>query len=144
MDIDHHNPKLKHPDKNAYKNLFLATRHCNGKKGDNWPEQVQRAKGMRFVNPCIETDYGYHLFEDPVTFEIWGATPAGRYHVRILDLNAEHLIKERRRRNELRTLQKTRQAVNALRDDALAGVRAFQTEVADMIPDWPQKAKPVR
>lgn len=143
MDIDHHNPKLRHPEKNAYKNLFLATRHCNGKKSDHWPDAKKRALGIRFVNPCVEPDYGLHLFEDPKTFEIWGATTAGRYHVRMLDLNADHLVRERKRRHELRQLITLPQAVNIVRDDALVGVRAFLKEVREMIPDWPQRQKPL-
>ncbi len=142
MDIDHHNPTLRHPQKNAYKNLLLASRHCNGKKSNEWPTSEQRALGIRFLNPCEEQDYGKHLFEDPNTFEIWGATPAGRYHIRKLDLNAEHLVRERRRRHELRTLKKEPMVVSALREDALQGVQAFSAEVEDMIPPFPQKKRP--
>ena len=142
MDIDHHNPKLKHPQKNAYSNMFLASRHCNGKKSDEWPTPTQRALGLRFLNPCEEQDYGVHLFEDPETFEIWGATPAGRYHIRMLDLNADHLVRERRRRCELRAFRKQPMIVTALREDAGNGVRAFSAEVEDMIPVIKQKKKP--
>lgn len=142
MDIDHHNPNLSHPKKNAYTNLFLATRHCNGKKGKTWPTAEQREAGIRFLNPCDEEDYGVHLFEDPDTFEIWGSTPAGKYHVRMLDLNAGHLVGERRRRHELRNFCKLPQLVTALRDDALNGVRTFLREVDEMIPLIPQKRKP--
>lgn len=144
MDIDHHNPKLKSPERNAYENLFLATRHCNGKKSDIWPDAKQRAAGLRFLNPCKEMDYGVHLFEDPVTFSIWGATPAGRYHVRWLDLNADHLVRERRRRDEMRKQKAERQVVTALRDDALTGVKAFSEDLDEMIPTWPQKPEPPR
>ena len=142
MDIDHHNPKLKHPQKNAYTNLFLASRHCNGKKRDEWPTLKQRSLGLRFLNPCEEQDYGVHLFEDPITFEIWGATPAGRYHIRMLDLNADHLVRERRRRHELRAFKKQPMIVTALRHDAGDGVRAFSKEVENMIPVIKQKKKP--
>jgi hypothetical protein len=142
MDIDHHNPNLQHPKRNAYENLFLATRHCNGKKGDKWPNPNQRAAGLRFLNPCREMDYGVHLFEDPDTFEIWGATPAGKYHVRMLDLNADHLVRERRRRHSMLKFRKLPQVVSARRDDALKGVQAFQKEVDEMIPLIPQKRKP--
>jgi hypothetical protein len=144
MDIDHHNPGLTHPKKNDYANLYLATRHCNGKKGDEWPSRKQVDSGIRFLDPCAETDYGVHLFEDPDTFEIWGATPAGRYHIRMLDLNADHLIRERRRRHELLALIKQPQIATAIRDDALKGVQAFREEVRDMIPALPQKRKPPR
>jgi hypothetical protein len=144
MDIDHHNPTLSHPKKNDYKNLFLATRHCNGKKGDEWPSKKLRDAGVRFLNPCTEADYGVHLFEDPDTFEIWGASAAGRYHVRMLDLNADHLIRERRRRHELLALRQQPQIATAIRYDALKGVQAFKSEVDEMIPPLPQRPKPPR
>jgi hypothetical protein len=144
MDVDHFDPTLTQPARNNYQNLFLATRHCNGKKGDNWPTPSQRRQGLRFLNPCEEVDYGVHLFEDPDTFEIWGATPAGRYHVRMLDLNADHLVLERRRRHELRALQKAPQIVTATgkKSDALIGIVAFKNEVEQMIPPIAQKKKP--
>lgn len=142
MDIDHHNPTLRHPARNAYNNLFLATAHCNRKKGGIWPTPEQRAQGIRYLNPCEEMDYGVHIFEDPATFELWGDSPAGRYHIRMLDLNAEHLVRERRRRHLLRTLKSHPQAVIALRVDALQGVRAFNQEIEDMIRPIPQRPKP--
>jgi hypothetical protein len=142
MEIDHHNPRLQHPQKNAYDNMFLASHHCNGKKSNEWPTAKQRALGLRFLNPCKEQDYGVHLFEDPESYEIWGTSPAGRYHIRMLDLNAEHLIRERRRRHELRALKKEPIVITALMHRAAAGVQAFSAEVAEMIPDIPQRKKP--
>ena len=144
MDIDHHNPTLPHPAKNKYQNLFLATRHCNGKKGKSWPSAPQRAAGIRFLNPCEEMDYGVHLFEDPVTFEIWGATRAGKYHIRMLDLNAPHLVEERRTRDKLRAFSKKTQVVSARRTDARDGVRSFLEAINKMIPPIPQRSKPCR
>jgi hypothetical protein len=144
MDVDHFNPHLPLPQRNEYRNLILATRHCNGKKGDRWPTAAQKRQGMRFLNPCEERDYGLHIFEDPDTFELWGATPAGVYHVRYLDLNASHLVRERRRRYQLRKLKKAAYFVSARRidSDALAGVRAFNQEVEKMIVPLPQKRRP--
>jgi hypothetical protein len=144
MDIDHHNPKLKAPERNRYDNLFLSTRHCNGKKGDRWPTQKQKDLYIRFLNPCTERDYGVHLFEDPETFEIWGATRAGKYHVRMLDLNADHLIRERQRRNELRKLAENKAIFEAIGvgSSTLKSLRALQKEIEEMIPPLPQKKKP--
>ncbi len=50
---------------------------------------------IRFLNCCEENDYGTHIFEDPDTHEVVGITPAGKFHVRCCDLNADHLVKER-------------------------------------------------
>lgn len=144
LDIDHFDPTLKLPARNAYSNLLLASRYCNGKKGQKWESVAKRNAGLRFLNPCEEIDYGHHLFEDPETFLIWGATPEGRYHVRMLDLNAGHLVTERRRRCALRRLQKQTQSITTLGDTkiVLAGVRAFMLEVDEMILDFPQRKAP--
>ena len=65
MEVEHFKPKKKFPRKaNAYKNLLYASRHCNNSKNDNWPNPSQRKKGLRFINPSTEMDYGVHIFED--------------------------------------------------------------------------------
>jgi len=46
-------------------------------------------------------DYGKHIFEDPVTHQVFGVTPAGRYHVRHCDLNDDLYVAERRDRAEI-------------------------------------------
>jgi len=144
MDVDHHNPLLKPPHRNNYTNLLLSTRHCNGKKGKRWPTPEQKKLGLRFLNPCEEQDYGTHIFEDPTTFELWGETPAGCYHTRYLDLNAVHLMRERRRRHELRVLKKTPCLVTPkkLDGEVRAGLAAFNEELELMIRPIPQKTKP--
>jgi len=95
MEVDHFNPHKKQNKIQEYENLFLATRHCNGAKRDRWPSNKHRKLGVRFLNCCEELDYGLHIFEDPDTHEVVGVTPAGKYHVRNCDLNADHLVKER-------------------------------------------------
>jgi hypothetical protein len=104
VDVDHFNPKLKGAARNNYLNLFPSTRHCNGSKSDHWPSAVSRKMGVRFLNPCNEVDYGVHIFEDPLTHQLIGKSPAGVYHIRYCDLNAPHLILERRDRFKLREL----------------------------------------
>ena len=93
MDVDHFRPRGK--GRHLYTNLLVATRHCNGAKSDLWPSASQKAKKIHLINPYTEDDYGKHLFEDPVTHEIVAITPAGFYHIFVLDLNAPHLVKER-------------------------------------------------
>ena len=113
MDIDHFNPKFKKNYLQSYDNLFLATRHCNGKKHGFWPDPEAQSKGVRFLNCCEEQDYGVHIFEDPDTHKVFGVTPAGIYHVRILDLNAEDLVNERKMRAEFyAALTQTRASVH--------------------------------
>ncbi|MDQ3119168.1 MAG: hypothetical protein M3Q89_06315 [Verrucomicrobiota bacterium] len=104
MEIDHFDPTLKNRQRHRYSNLFLASRYCNNKKQGQWPSREARAKGVRFLNCCKEQDYGEHIFENPVTHQLAGVTPAGRYHIRMLDLNAPHLIAERAERSEFHRL----------------------------------------
>lgn len=104
MEVDHFNPTLSGLARNKYPNLFPATRHCNGSKGCLWPDLYLRKAGVRFLNPTKEHDYGVHIFEDPATHHLLGATPAGKYHIRCCDLNAPHLVLERRDRAKLNEL----------------------------------------
>jgi hypothetical protein len=104
MEVDHFNPNLRGPARHDYSNLFPATRHCNGSKSDLWPAAKLRKAGVRFLNPTKEVDYGVHIFEDPVSNELVGTSPAGIFHIRCCDLNAPHLVLERRDRAKLRAL----------------------------------------
>ena len=83
MEVDHFDPRRKKDLIHAYANLFLASRHTNGKKGDNWPSRTEQAAGCRFLNPCEEMDYGEQIYENPATHRLMGVTPAARWHIRI-------------------------------------------------------------
>lgn len=102
IDVDHFDPRLKSRYLQSYSNLFPASRHCNGKKQNAWPTKEMEAAGIRFLDCTKEHDYGVHILEDPVTHRVFGITPAGRYHVRVLDLNAGVFIKHRQMRANLR------------------------------------------
>lgn len=104
MEVDHFNPNLRGLARHKYSNLFPATRHCNGAKTDTWPKPHFAKLGARFLNPTKEQDYGVHIFEDPVSHQLVGTTPAGKYHIRCCDLNAPHLILERAERAQLRRI----------------------------------------
>ena len=111
MEVDHFNPELPTRERNQYKNLFPATRHCNNSKRNWWPTKAQIANDIRFLNCCEDIDYGEHIFEDDATHYLHGASPAGRYHIRMCDLNAPHFVKERRDRAELRKIITSRKAL---------------------------------
>jgi hypothetical protein len=134
---DHIDPRLKSKSIQSYKNLFLATRHCNGAKGDTWPTRAEQALGLRFLNPCAEQDYGEHIVEDARTHRLVGVTPAGRFHIRMLDLNAEHLVAERRERAKIRELL-TRAVFTLKRSrpeaDVVELVAALRRQVGKMMP----------
>jgi hypothetical protein len=102
MEVDHFDPRKKKDKIQEYDNLFLADRHCNSSKWDVWPNAADRRKGMRFLNCCQEMDYGEQIFEDRLTHKLIGFTPAARYHIRILQLNAPHLVTARRHRLRIR------------------------------------------
>jgi hypothetical protein len=104
MEIDHFNPTLTGRKKHGYSNLVLSSRFCNNRKQANWPSPAERKLGIRFLNCCEEIDYDEQIFEDTTTHRLVGVNAAARYHIRILDLNAPHLLEERRDRAELRKL----------------------------------------
>ena len=136
LEVDHFDPRKKDRPAQSYDNLFPATRYCNGAKSDLWPTNSQRAKGVRFLNCCEEQDYGAVIFEDPNSHELMGTTPAARYHIVTCDLNAPHLVDERRRRSQYRDLLE-RPAV--FRADATIPeisnvIRAFTEAVSFLIP----------
>ena len=101
MEVDHFNPTLRHPFRNRHGNLIAASRHCNGAKSDTWPTEEERREGLYLINPYEEADYGKHIVEDPGTGELIGKTTTGRWHIEILDLNADHLIQKRLDRTRL-------------------------------------------
>jgi hypothetical protein len=129
MEVDHFNPTLKGAERNKYSNLFPATRHCNGSKSDEWPSVRARKAGLRFLNPCQEQDYGVHIFEDPRTHELIGLTPAGKYHLRYCDLNAPHLILERKERAQLRALLNSCPVTAKIPIPALYGTQTIDCSV---------------
>lgn len=100
MEVDHFDPSKRNQNPQDYDNLFLSSRHCNLFKGNKFPSEEDRQEGVRLLNPCEESDYNLHLLENPETHELVGVTAAGRYQIRILDLNAPHLIEERSVRSE--------------------------------------------
>lgn len=95
MDVDHFDPRLKQNKVQLYSNLFLADKRCNDRKSDHWPSSDAQAEGARFLNCCNEMDYGECIFEDPETHELIGTTPAAKYHIRMIDLNAPELVEAR-------------------------------------------------
>jgi hypothetical protein len=98
LEIDHFDPRRKNDHIQDYDNLFLARRNSNLRKSANWPSPELMKRGIRFLNCCEEMDYGKCIFEDPITSRVFGTTPAAKYHIRVLDLNAEELITERKTR----------------------------------------------
>jgi 5-methylcytosine-specific restriction endonuclease McrA len=101
LEVDHFNPTLVGKRRNFHGNLIPAARLCNNTKSNHWPNDAERSKGIRYLNPYEEADYGTHLFEDRSTGLIHGQTPAGKWHILKLGLNAEHLVRARLRRTQI-------------------------------------------
>lgn len=104
MHVDHVNPRLRGKQRHQFRNLVLATAQCNGRKSAHWPDKEMLARDIRFLDPCSEQDYGVHIFENPDTNHLVAASPAGQYHIDMLDLNAETFVWERRVRAAYRKL----------------------------------------
>ena len=138
MEIDHFDPRKKGDFLQQYDNLFLATRHCNGAKRNFWPSANEQSLGLRYLNPCREHDYGEHLFEDPKIHLLIGVTPAGRYHIRMCDLNADHFVAERRERAEIWELLQSAITVKRHQMPHLAAdlAEALRKQAEQMIPEF--------
>lgn len=138
MEVDHFNPTLTGARRNRYSNLMLATRLCNNFKQHSWPVAELRQKGIRFLNPTEEQDYGVQIFEDPQTHQLIGTTPAAKYHIDVLGLNDPSFIEERKDRAMLAKFTRAEKAflVGAF-DDLEAGLRQFQEMLEKMIPPIP-------
>lgn len=140
LEVDHFDPRKKKHLRQQYDNLFPASRHCNSKKSDHWPSKAEEAVGARFLNPCLEMDYGTQIKEDSNSHFLFGITPAARWHIRMCSLNAEHLVDERRKRAAYLELIKNVPMVvkiNRNPDDAHRVFQVFREEVALMIPEIP-------
>jgi hypothetical protein len=137
LEVDHFDPRRKGDLTQSYDNLFPASRHCNGKKSDTWPNKAEEAAGCRFLNPCEEVDYDQQIFEDPSTHLLVGMNPAAIWHVRMCGLNAEHLVHERSRRaKHWATLKNTAVRIKGHSSDDVAElIKRYREEVELMIPE---------
>lgn len=134
MEVDHFNPRLKKRYFHDYSNLFLSTSHCNGSKSDRWPTNKERGKGWRFLDCTKEIDYEVHIFEDPDTHELVGATPEGRYHVLNCDLNAPHFVDERTKRAECWETLRNKPMISLKSFSLPPELRQLVQVVEEMIP----------
>lgn len=144
LEVEHFDPRQKNDLIQDFLNLFLASRHCNGKKSNYWPTAAERRAGCRFLNPCKEMDYGEQIFEDPNTNLLIGVTPAARWHIRICALNAPPLVAERMKR--ARHWKTFRNAIMRIKPNAPEAaldelITSFREEVELMIPEIPPPPK---
>ncbi len=102
IEVDHFNPTLRHPFRNRHGNLIASCRHCNGAKGQRWSTKEERDSGLYIINPYEEQDYGRHIIEDRTTGKLVGITPTGKWHIQVLDMNADHFVSKRLARTELK------------------------------------------
>lgn len=143
LEVDHFDPRRKGDYLQKYDNLFPAKRACNNKKRANWPDMHMEKLGIRFLNCCKERDYDVHIFEDPDTHEVWGATPAGRYHVRTIGLNSKNLVAARAERAKLRKRLAEMFVVVRKFDPAILGLlKALKGLLERNIPPIEYRKKP--
>jgi hypothetical protein len=135
MEVDHFNPRLPQRLRHQYTNLYLASRHCNNSKRQSWPTAAQISQGIRFLDCCREQDYDQYIFEDAVDHRVYGVTPAGKYHVRMCDLNAPHLIRERKIRAGLRVILSSSPAIirRLEKNLELSNLLKLLTDIADRL-----------
>lgn len=151
MEVDHFKPKNKPSKKtHSYKNLMLASRHCNSAKGEEWPNAKLRKQGFEFINPCEEMDYGKHIFENIETGKLVPATPKGAYQINKCMLNADHLVTQRKQRTELLNLLKSTKPISLPNDiqmneakiklkTLINNIENFKERYIPYIPPLPKK-----
>lgn len=143
MEVDHFDPRKKKDDIQSYDNLFLADKHCNGMKDNTWPSAQDAKKGIRFLNCCNERDYGSHIFEDAKTHKLVAVTPAGKYHIEQLDLNAPGLVKARKlRAGILETLKSM--GKNSPQNANRELINKIKVILCNMIPKIPKPPRGVK
>jgi hypothetical protein len=140
LEVDHFDPGRKKDLFQDYENLLPASRHCNSKKSDNWPTVVERAAGIRFLNPCSEIDYGEQIFEDPQSHLLRGVNPAAIWHIRMCGLNADHLVNERKKRaGHWKLLKEKSIRIKSNLESVSELISRFKAEVEIMIPPIPSE-----
>lgn len=88
-------PEYKHLERDP-SNLLYACQICNGLKSDDVVSPSQKAKGIYYVDPCVE-DYNDHFnFIDGLMEPI---SDAAKHMVTMIDLNRDS-VKIRRRKQE--------------------------------------------
>jgi len=142
MEVDHHNPTLRASQLHRYGNLYPAFSLCNNSKRKVWPKKADLKKRRRYIDCCIEQDYGVHFYEDRPSGELLPVTPEGVYHIENCDLNNDWLKKKRLDRTEdkqiltvLRSLSKS--ANPKERADACKSLAAMEARVERNIPEIP-------
>jgi hypothetical protein len=139
MEVDHFNPQLTGRARNDYRNLMWSTRLCNNAKRVYWPSVADQKKGVRFLNPCEEWDYGNHIFEDPVTHKLVGGTAAGVYHIRMLRLNHETFIWERTVRAQLQQHLSIPAQFKGSFEEIQDQIKALREQINILIPELPSE-----
>ena len=138
MDVDHFDPKLRGKKRNAYANLMLATHHCNMMKNATWTK-VTAGGPVKLINPCEESDYGVHLFEDPVTHELVGITERGRLQIDTMDLNHPTFVRERRERSAYLAVKRSAAVfIKGSFSELLSALAIADTAYERCIPEIPE------
>lgn len=132
LEVEHFDPRAKKHPIQKYSNLMPAVRKCNSRKGDYWPTPEERRQGIRFIDPCVEQDYGFQIFEDSSTHKLVGTTSAARFQIRMLGLNDEFFVRQRRDRTRLRNLMAMPGIMHGLEP-----VEQVKQRVEQMIPPIP-------
>ncbi len=140
--VDHFHPTSKGGSKTNYDNLFLSCVRCNGNKSDEWPKRDAFKGGIRFLNCCLEMDYGDQIFEDEKGFVV-PTTKAAEYHIVTINLNRPDLVRARLERRRLVTGLRERGVRASIKfgtsdvESLLAKLDELKDLISDLIPEIP-------
>lgn len=135
MEIDHFHAN----GDNSYENLLWSCKVCNNGKRDR-PNAEERARGLRLINPCEETDYGVYFFQND-TGRLELIEDEGAFHLDLLCLNRDLLVYWRQVAQERRQLHQDAKLRRAgLQDDDEQSelldrmIDCLERDIATMIP----------
>jgi len=129
--IDHFLPEIE-GGTSAYENLFWSCAGCNNSKRGHWPTKAQCERGEHYVNPCVETEYGFHLVEKQ-NGELRALSTCGEYHCARLLLNRPDLARWRAERTALR--KKLREARTLLKECRAKSEHSDQLALLELLLD---------
>ena len=117
FEIDHFMPVSRGGGISDYVNLYWACAGCNSFKSNKWPSDILVQRGIRFIDPCDETEFPTHFAEDDGGVLIANTT-AGGYHVDSIRLNRRARVHLRQSRTQLIIrYSQARSLLKAMRDD---------------------------
>ena len=131
LTIDHHQPR-RHGGAGDNENIVYCCPRCNEHKGAYWHEV--HAPHIRLLHP-LDDDLTAHLLEQQ-SGQLIGRTPEGAFYIDRLRLNRpqliEHRLRKRADQKRLNEINKLRQRLRDLQQQASQWYSSFQETIDEI------------